>query len=547
MERHLDGLVRVLVVHVVDDVQRVDVGLRQPVHHRIQPVHDLLVGEDISDDGREPGADLLAADLVATAVERIEQRLRQVHPRAEELHLLSDPHRGDAAGDGAVVAELGPHQVVRLVLDAAGIDGRLDHEPLEALGQPWRPEHGDIRLGRGAQVVEGVQGAEGGLGDQGAPVLAHPAHHLGDPDRVAAEELVVLGRAEEPDDPPLDDQVVDDLLGLLLGELSLGEVALEVDVPEGGQPAGGHRRAVLLLDGCQVAEVRPLHRLPGVLRRAGDVVAVPLGHLLELLERADLLGELLAEAHHLLGGVAVVEVELLLLLLGDQEVDPVEGHPPVVADDPPAAVRVGQPGQHVRRARLADGRGVGVEDAVIVGLAVLGEDLCDIRVRLHAVAFQARRHHPPPAVRHDRPLQRSIGLQTDDDLGLPVDVPGLVGEDARGNLAHPEDSLLALLGEQGLELLPQRGGPLRRAGQERAITLVRRVVLLDEVADVHPVLPGARGKPPPRDLPGLLGSLSHLVHGDLLRSRESGAGCGGRSSAPRWSERRRRRRGSPRC
>ena len=41
VQRHLDALVGVLVVHVVDDVEGVDIGLGQPVHHLSNRVDDV--------------------------------------------------------------------------------------------------------------------------------------------------------------------------------------------------------------------------------------------------------------------------------------------------------------------------------------------------------------------------------------------------------------------------------------------------------------------------------------------------------------------------
>ena len=73
----------------------------------------------------------------------------------------------------------------------------------------------------------------------------------------------------------------------------------------------------------------------------------------------------------------------------DQPVDAVERHAPVVADDPAAAVGVGQAGQQVRAAAAADVGGIGVEDALVVGLAVLGERLDDVRVGRVAVGLEA--------------------------------------------------------------------------------------------------------------------------------------------------------------
>ncbi len=395
----------------------------------------------------------------------------------------------------------------------------LTAKRLNPSGRRRRPEDGEVGLGRRPQVVERVQHAKGALGDERAPILAHAAHHLRHPDRVAREQLVVFRGTQVAHDPPLDDQVVDDLLRLGLGERALAQVALEVDVPEGGQPPGGHRRAVLLLDRGEVAEVGPLHRLAGIVRRLGDVEAVVRRHLLQLLEGADLLGEFLAQADHVLGGVAIVQLQLLALLVLDQEVDAVEGDAAIVADDPAAAVGIGQAGDDARGACRLDVGRVGIEDAVVMGLAILGEDLADALVRLVAIGLEARRHHPPAAERHDRPLQRRVGLQADDDLVLLVDVARRVRQDARGNLRDVEDALLALLREQRLQGLPDALGALGGAGQELAVAFVGGVVALDEVANVDLLRPMARLEAAPCGSRLLAGEIRRGGHACLLRSK----------------------------
>ena len=45
MQRHLDPLVGVLVVHVVDDVQRVHVRLGEPVERLVERAPDVVVVE----------------------------------------------------------------------------------------------------------------------------------------------------------------------------------------------------------------------------------------------------------------------------------------------------------------------------------------------------------------------------------------------------------------------------------------------------------------------------------------------------------------------
>ena len=178
-------------------------------------------------------------------------------------------------------------------------------------------------------------------------------------------------------------------------------------------------------------------------------------------------------------------------------VDAVERDAAVVADDPAAAVGVGQSGEDVRAAASPDVGRVGVEDRVVVRLAVLGECLDDVRIGLVAVRLERVGDHPEAAVRHDRALQRRVGLQTDDDLVLAVDVAGRVGGDGAGNLRDVEHALLPLLDEQLVERLPDllraRGG----GREERFVAVVRLVVLLDEVANVDLLLPetGSESRP----------------------------------------------------
>ncbi len=429
------------------------------------------------------------------AVDRVEQCLGEVDPGAEELHLLADLHGGDAAGDRGVVAEARAHQLVRLVLHRGGVDRHPRAELLEPPGKSRGPEDGHVRLGGRAEVVQGLQVAERRPGDQGAAVRAHAADRLGDPGRVPGEQLVVLGGAQEADDPQLDDEVVDQLLGLLLGQESGLQVALEVDVQEGRGAAQRHGGAVLLLDRRQVGEVQPLDRLPAGAGRTGEVVPVGRGHLLELAQGPDLLGEFLALADRLLQPRRIARSGVQLRLLGelgvDQPVHAVQGDPAVVADDPAAAVGVGQAGDDAGPAGGPDVGGVGVEDPRVVGLAVLGEGLLQLRVDRVAVRPQRSRDHPPAAVGHDRALERGVGLEPDDQLPLPVDpARGVCGDGGRDVVRDVVHALGALLGEAVGDPPPHLGGPLGGAGQEAGVALVGGVVVLDEVADVDRVPPG---------------------------------------------------------
>lgn len=67
--------------------------------------------------------------------------LGQVTARSKELHILADPHSRHTAGDAIVAAKQITHHGVRLILDAASVNGRLGTEALEVQGQFLIPEH----------------------------------------------------------------------------------------------------------------------------------------------------------------------------------------------------------------------------------------------------------------------------------------------------------------------------------------------------------------------------------------------------------------------
>ena len=278
VEGHLAALIGVLVVHVVDDVDGVHVELRHVGEHLFVVAQHLGVVQHLvliqGDVGHHPDALL----LVHAAVDGVQQALGQVGPGAEKLHLLAHRHGGHAAGDAIVVPVHGAHQLVALVLDGVGPDAHVGAVPLEPLGQVLAPQHRQVGLGGGAQVGEGVEHPEGVAGHQSAAVHPHAADGLGDPGGVAAKELIVLWGTQVAHQPQLDDKLIHQLLGPPLVQHAFVQVPLDVDIQEGGGAAQGGGGAVVLLHPRQIGHVQVLHRLPGVLRRAGDVAAVPGGH-----------------------------------------------------------------------------------------------------------------------------------------------------------------------------------------------------------------------------------------------------------------------------
>ena len=99
------------------------------------------------------------------------------------------------------------------------------------------------------------------------------------------------------------------------------------------------------------------------------------------------------------------------------------------------------------------------------------------------------------------------------------------------HLRDVEDALLALLREQRLQRLPHALRALGGALQEGAVAFVRRVVALDELADVDAALPSARREAAPRNFPSLARQFRIARHNASLRVDPVATGLG---RAPFW-------------
>ena len=122
VQRQFKRLVRIFVVHIVNDFKRVHVHAGKPFHHLLKALHNFAVVKIFGRDRLKCRRNLRTRFFVASAVDGVEQTLGQVGACAEKLHLLSDFHRRNAARDAVVVAEFGAHQIVVFVLNRRGFD-----------------------------------------------------------------------------------------------------------------------------------------------------------------------------------------------------------------------------------------------------------------------------------------------------------------------------------------------------------------------------------------------------------------------------------------
>ncbi len=235
-------------MHVVDDVECIDIHVCLPLHHIHEFAVHIVIVKHIACDRAVLRTNLLLCNLIHTAVQRVEQALCKVCTSAEELHFLADDHGRYAACDTIVITVCHSHQVVVLILDRRSLDRHLSAVSLPVLRKSCGPEYCQVRLRAWSEVCQCVQVAEGHLCHHRTSVNADTAEGLCYPYRIACKDLVVLRCTCKFDQTQLHDEVVNELLDLLLCECSVLQVSLCVAVKECRCTSKGHSSTVLLLN-----------------------------------------------------------------------------------------------------------------------------------------------------------------------------------------------------------------------------------------------------------------------------------------------------------
>ena len=147
-----------------------------------------------------------------------------------------------------------------------------------------------------------------------AAILTNTADSFSDPHRVAAEQLVVLWSTQMTRHTQMQHEIVYDFLRFTLSHQTSFDVALEIDVEESRGTAKAHRGTVLLLNSSKVCKVKPLNGFFGILCRMGNIKAIGSGHCNHVIERLDLVGQLLRTANLFFGGGNYTKRAFIFLL-----------------------------------------------------------------------------------------------------------------------------------------------------------------------------------------------------------------------------------------
>ena len=340
--------------------------------------------------------------------------------------------------------------------------------------------------------------AKTGLGYQRSSVVSQPCNRLCDPGRISCEEVVILWCAKKSNDAQLDDEVIDNFLRLYLRENTGGQVALKVNIKKGRRSAQRHGSTVLLFYGCQVAEIEPLHRLLCVASGNRDIEAIAGGHLLQFVEGTNLFAEFFSVTNAFIRGHGRIEAELLFLLVLNEARYSVERYAAVVPDDAASPVGIRKSRQNVRASAASHIVGVCVEDGVIVSLPVLRERFYHRGIGFVSISLERVDDHPKTTVGHDCPLEWRLGLKSNDHFVTPIDIARIVGGDGTWNQGNVEHALFSFFHEEFVQAIPKVRCACGGARKEGIVSLIRLVVLLNEVADIDLPLPKSRFEVLPR-------------------------------------------------
>ena len=278
-------------------------------------------------------------------------------------------------------------------------------------------------------------------------------------------------------------------LRLEFGEQAFLYVTFDIDIEESGVSADAHRRAVLIFDRSEIAEIKPLNRFLRVFRGAGNIETVFQSHLFQRFQSLYLLRDFLSVAN-LIGNHIPVYKSFIFIFLCNQIVCAVKGDTPVIANDSASAVSVGQSGEDVRRARVAHFGRVNVEHPVVVRLSVFFIKIVNGRVDFITVNLEGLFSHSESAGNVQSALERFVRLKSDDFFDVLVDITGFVTVHRRNDfrVCRKNSARCAFFFGKVANFFPQFLRVFRCGGKETSVAFIRRVVALDKISYVNFVL-----------------------------------------------------------
>ena len=106
-------------MHVLNQVQDVDIQISQPFHHVVILMHNLIIIQILACDRAIFRTNLCLRLFIDSTVDRIQQTFRKVCTCSEELHFLTGLCSTYTAAYRIVIAPYRTHNIIILILNRA--------------------------------------------------------------------------------------------------------------------------------------------------------------------------------------------------------------------------------------------------------------------------------------------------------------------------------------------------------------------------------------------------------------------------------------------
>ena len=180
-------------MHVLDQVEGIDIESGKPAHHTVKFVHHFIIVQIFGSNGTAFRPYLFLCLFIYSAVNSVKKTFCKVCPRTEKLHFLSGLGCGDTAADGIIISPYRAHNVVIFILDGTGLNGNIGCIVFKLFRKPGGIKHSQIRLRGRPHIFQSVKESVVGPCYHGTTVLSHAGHFQSRPYRIAGEELIVGG------------------------------------------------------------------------------------------------------------------------------------------------------------------------------------------------------------------------------------------------------------------------------------------------------------------------------------------------------------------
>jgi len=183
-----------------------------------------------------------------------------------------------------------------------------------------------------------------------------------------------------------------------------------------------------------------------------------------------------------------VDASEVFLLPSDETISPIESQTAVVTDDTATSIVVRQPREEAVTTEGADLVGIYIEDTIIVGLAVVGEDIGNAGVHFETILMDGLLDDLVPTEGLHGTTKDLVSLQTNDNFVILINIAWSERRDTRNRAGIDRAYTMwvfALFLKSLEAVLPDALGLLRRAGEEGGVTIIRGDILRNEVADVE--------------------------------------------------------------